>query len=78
MRAIRNRYLARSLPGSADQPSANASRAAATAASTSCGARLGDLGERLLVARGDRREALAGARLEPLAADEEAVALLRA
>ena len=37
MRAIRNRYLARSEPGSADQPFSNASRAAPTAAATSSG-----------------------------------------
>ena len=35
MRAIRNRYFARSEPGSVDQPFANASRAAAIAAATS-------------------------------------------
>jgi hypothetical protein len=35
MRAMRKRYFARSEPGNADQPFANASRAAATAASTS-------------------------------------------
>ena len=56
----------------------NASRAAATARATSASARLRDLGERLLVARRDRREVLARARLEPLAADEEAVALAAA
>ena len=33
---MRNRYFARSEPGSADQPFANAARAAATATSTSC------------------------------------------
>ena len=37
MRAIRNRYLARSEPGSADQPFSNASRAAPTAVATSSG-----------------------------------------
>ena len=36
---------------------------------------LGDLGERLLVARGDRREDVAVARCDPLAADEEVVPL---
>ena len=35
MRAIRKRYFARSEPGSADQPLANASRAASTASCTS-------------------------------------------
>ena len=35
MRAIRNRYLARSAGRSADQPSSNAARAAVTAGSTS-------------------------------------------
>ena len=34
---MRKRYFARSEPGSADQPFANASRAAPTAASTSSG-----------------------------------------
>jgi hypothetical protein len=37
---------------------------------------LGDVGQRLLGGGGDRREPLAGARLDALAADEEAVALL--
>src|ERR671936_262030 len=38
--------------------------------------RLRDLGERLLGRRGDRRVALARARLDELAADEQSVALL--
>ena len=37
MRAIRNRYFARSEPGSEDQPFSNASRAAPIAACTSSG-----------------------------------------
>jgi hypothetical protein len=40
------------------------------------GAGVGDLGQRLLVARRDARLELGRARLDPLAADEEAVALL--
>ena len=37
MRAIRNRYFARSAPGSSDQPSSNAARAASIAVPTSSG-----------------------------------------
>ena len=73
MRAIRKRYFARSEPASADQPFSKAPRAASTAASHLLLGRLADLGERLLAGGVDRRVGLL--RLEPLAADEEAVAL---
>ena len=47
---MRNRYFARSEPGSDDQPFANASRAAATARVDVLLRRLADGRERLLVA----------------------------
>ena len=76
MRAIRYRYFARSEGASDDQPFSNAARAALTARSTSCSFACGDLGELLLGRRRDRVEPLARLRLDELAADEEAVALL--
>ena len=72
---MRKRYFARSAGASVDQPFANASRAARDGEVDVLRAGLRDLGERLLGRRVDGREALAGARLDELAADEEPVAL---
>ena len=73
MRAIRNRYLARSEPGSDDQPSSNATRAAATASVTS------SVVACAISASGSSVAGLivvyVSFGLEPLAADVEAVAL---
>ena len=76
MRAIRKRYFARSDAGSFDQPSVVRGARGLDGEVDVLLARLGDLGE-LLLARGrHRREPLGRARLDELAADEEAVALL--
>ena len=58
-------------------PPSNAARAAATAASTSASPAWRDLGQRLLGGRVDRREALARARRDELAAHEQAVGVAR-
>ena len=73
MRAILKRYLARSVGEIVDQPFSKAFRAALTATSISSGVSLPDLGERLLGRRVDRLVGLL--RLDPVASDEEAVAV---
>ena len=72
---MRNRYFARSEPGSDDQPLANAARAAATALSTSSADRLR---RRLRVLPPWSGEIVSydSVVLEPLAADEEPVAIV--
>ena len=56
---MRKRYFARSLGAIADQPSSNAPRAASTASADVLGPGVGDLRERLLGGRADRRLELA-------------------
>ena len=74
MRAIRKRYFARSEPARLDQPFSNASRAASTARSTSSGPACATSASGSSVAGVIVGERLS-VRLEPLAADEEPVAL---
>ena len=89
---LEHRELARALLRGCARSGTGTSRARARAASTRCrtprapprprastssGPACATSRERLLVARRDRREALARARLDPLAADEQAVALLQ-
>ena len=71
----RKRYFARSEGASADQPFSNASRAAPTARSTSSSPACATSASGSSVDGRDRREPLARPRLDPLAADEEPVAL---
>ena len=73
---MRNRYFARSEPGSADQPSSNAAARSLDCQPHVVGACLRDLGKRLLGGGADRRVPLARARLDPLATDEQPVALV--
>ena len=75
MRAIRNRYFARSEGASFAQPSSKASSRGAHREIDVFRARQRDLEQRLLRRRRDRLEPLARSRLDLLAAHEEAVAL---
>ena len=72
---MRNRYFARSAPGSPDQPFSKRLASRTYGESYVLGPGLRDLCERLLRRRADRRVALAGTRLDQLAADEQSVAL---
>ena len=73
---MRNRYLARSRPGSVPHERVWARRAARTALSASAGVRLGDEGQRLFRGRVDRGERAAALGRDVAAADEQPVALL--
>ena len=76
IRAIRNRYFARSDGASFDQPSLERRARGLDREVDVLLVRLRHLGERLLGRRRDRVEPLVRLRLDELAADEEAVALL--
>ena len=78
MRAIRNRYFARSAGRQVGPAVLERLASRRDGERYVFRAGLRDLGERLLGRRRDGREPLAGARLDLLAADVEAVAILEA
>ena len=75
---MRKRYFARSPGARVDQPLSNDVARGADGEIDVLGACIRNLGERLFVARRNARRVLGRARLDPLAADEEPVAVLEA